>query len=298
MEQWLLQTPANKILDVVLLLSLLLVSLGTIYMFLSFIFRKNKDLNIKTPFGSVSTSDKDKRESSVNIHVNSNVSKGLVVDDEDHLYSGDEVCGDGLERYEAPKGTLSFKEHKFFKLMAKALKGRVIKLKSRYEPTELQDIKNKAFSYFLFDCKTKVFNDMIEEFVDDCLCQFGNRQIVASIIKRTMNAVIEYEDRARKAQVILDKDRILLGIPEIMVTRFNDWHQSHVNIILDKLETIIESQFYPSWQLKLICILDAFETIFAVTFEYAEYSLMELNGELDESLKKNIVYRSLPAKDS
>jgi hypothetical protein len=295
MEQWLLQTPANKILDVVLLLSLLLVSLGTIYMFLSFIFKKNKDVAIQTPFGSMSTSDKNRRDPSVNIHVNSSLNKGLVVD-ENPAAVYEEACEDGLERYEAPKGTLSFKEHKFFKLMAKALKGRVISLKSRYEPTELQDIKNKAFSYFLFDCKTKVFNDMIEEFVDDCLCQFGNRQIVASIIKRTMNAIIEYEDRARKAQVILDKDRILLGIPEVMITRFNTWHQNHVNITLDKLETIIESQFYPSWQLKLICILDTFETIFSVTFEYAEYSLMELNGELDENLKKNIVYRSIPSE--
>lgn len=285
MAAWFALPIATKLVDAGLILLMFGVFAGTIFMFVRFLFNQSKknNVSVKTPLGTIGKEDAAASPTS-QVQINVNTSKPI------------EEAEECLEeaRYESPAGVPGFMEHRFFRLMDKALDGKVVKLKAKSASTEMADIKNKAFSYFLFECKTRIFRDMIEEFVNDCLCTFGKREILSSIIQRTSRAIHNYEAAARKAQVEIDKDRILLNIPDIMIDKFNEWHQTHVDITLNKLESIVESQFYPTWQLKLISILDTFETIFAVTFDYAEYSLSTLNGELDDALKKNIVYRRTP----
>lgn len=287
MEQWLLLPWTSKLIDLGIIFLALIAFGGFVIGFVK-VFRAltKEPFSVETPIGKMSLGDTDEDGGT---HVSVNVN---TVEKRDEL--GDAPV---LERYEEeylpPEGTLPFTEHRFFRVMERAMEGRSVKLVSKHEANEMTEIKNKAFSYFLFQCKTKIFYDMIRDYVDQVLRYRGQREVLVSIVKRTKTAINDYEDMARRAQIDLGNDQILLGVPDLMIDKFREWHQLHVDLLLERVDDILVSTFYASWQMKLISILDEYETIFSVTFDYAKESLIDLNGDLDAALEKNIVTRNI-----
>jgi len=266
MSEWMLLPFGTKALDLLLLLVALVLGGG----FFLFFMRMLKDITKKSvKLGPVEVGGEDDDASSNNVNV----------------YVGDQP-NEGP--YRSPKGVLPFSQHRFFKIMDDAMKGKNFQLKSKHPQTKHQYLKNIAFTHFIINCKTKVFYDMIEDYVTDVLDSNGEYTVLASIKKRTERAIKTYEDKARTSSVRVEDNKYLAHIPELMITKFSEWHQPHIDLVMERLDHILQSQFYPSWQMKLISILDTFEIIFEVTFDYAECSLMDLNGDLDAALIKEL----------
>ncbi len=276
MEKWLMLPIATKALDMLLILA----ATGVIGGFILFFIKTLREITKKgdvpsVEFGPVKIgpNKKDEKEGTVVVNVNSN--KGAEEEAARELAS---------EGYKPPKGVPPFTQHRFFRTMDEAMAGRVVQLKSRHPQSQYAYLKNKAFAHFLFSCKSKVFRDMIADYVDDVLDSHGDFTVLSSIKKRTERSIKQYEDIASTSHVKVADGEFLLRIPELMLIKFNEWHQPHINLVTTRLSDILDSQFYSSWQLKLIAILDTFEIIFKITFDYAEYSLMDLNGDLDAAL--------------
>jgi len=85
-----------------------------------------------------------------------------------------------------------------------------------------------------------------------------------------MDCVVEYEERAK-----------LNGIPDLIVEKFNYWHQSRVKIVVEGIKAICSSQFYVSNTSRLAAILDLFTVAFHDTILDGERTLQSLNGDLD-----------------
>ncbi len=268
MKEWLLLPFATKALDLLLILAAIIIAGGFLLFFIKMLREITKG-SVKVGPVAIGGEEGDEASQKVNVFINT---------DEKHKET--EVAGS----YHAPKGVLPFTQHRYFKMMEDAMHGKSLELKSRHPKSAYSHLKNAAFTHFLLQCKAKVFYDMIEDYVDDVLETGGDYSVLSSIKKRTERAIKSYEEKARSSHVQVSETEYLIHIPELMITKFNDWHQPHVDLTVERLDHILQSQFYPSWQLKLISILDTFEIIFGVTFNYAEYSLMDLNGDLDAAL--------------
>jgi len=277
MEKWLMLPIATKALDMLLILA----ATGVIGGFTLFFIKTLREIMKKgdvpsVEFGPVKIgAKKEEKEGTVVVNVNSDATKKIEEDAAKELV---------FEGYKPPKGVPPFTQHRFFRTMDEAMSGRVVQLKSRHPQSQYAYLKNKAFAHFLFSCKSKVFRDMIADYVDDVLDSRGDFTVLSSIKKRTERSIKQYEDIASTSHVKVADGEFLLRIPELMLIKFNEWHQPHINLVTTRLSDILDSQFYSSWQLKLIAILDTFEIIFKITFDYAEYSLMDLNGDLDAAL--------------
>lgn len=292
MEQWILLPAATKMIDLLLVAGAIFLIFSIVYMFAK-IFKRDglfQKAQIPTPLGALKIGDMDD-EGSADGGGNtiSIINNSPRPDDNNDGDNGDNSW------YKPLDGMIPITSHSFFTSMLKAEQGRVVQLKTKnfkHCPEDIMAMKNATFTHLLFKVHAPIIREMVEEYVKECIRTHGDRGILASIDRRVVTAISRYEADSRKTHVDVGDGKFILGIPDIMIATFNKWHQPHIDILLARVENILISQFYPTWQLKLISILGVFETVYAVTFEYAEYGLMELNGELDEAMQSHLVVSS------
>jgi hypothetical protein len=94
----------------------------------------------------------------------------------------------------------------------------------------------------------------------------------------TSNVLIVYKSRKL----------VLKGIPQMFIDKFQVYHQPQILILVDQINDIVTDVFHPSWQSKLIAILDVFESIYRCNFIGLNNTIRDLNGELDKFLEAEI----------
>ena len=85
-----------------------------------------------------------------------------------------------------------------------------------------------------------------------------------------------YENEARKQ-----------GVPEILISKFSEWNQVHVEGAVECIENIWQGKYHQRKYDKLAAELDVIQCTFTQTILAAEKTMNSLNGELDEWLKEH-----------
>jgi len=95
-----------------------------------------------------------------------------------------------------------------------------------------------------------------------------------------LDIIKEYEDKARQEK-----------IPDIFISRFNDWHSGRIEVIYKFLQDITEpsaNDFYQTNTTKFYSFLNLMTVIMDLTLLDAGKTIIHLNGELSKETYKGI----------
>lgn len=148
---------------------------------------------------------------------------------------------------------------------------------------------------FLEECLIPSFFENCKNFIKELQQQDTDEKkliYLSTITEKIFLWENDYNQKARHLKIHLPIEKILIGIPPIYLKKFNTWHKPHINIILNKIQSILTSNFYETWDLKIISILDSLDMIYRLMLEDARQTILFINGELDRELDR--LLKSLP----
>ena len=96
-------------------------------------------------------------------------------------------------------------------------------------------------------------------------------------------------DKARNFKIFLPNDIVLPGFPSIYLEKFNYWNSSHIDMIIGKIQEILQSNFYKTVEFKLILILDIIDVVIRLSLDDAHKTIAFMNGELNKEIEKILV---------
>jgi hypothetical protein len=137
-------------------------------------------------------------------------------------------------------------------------------------------------STFIKDCKVKVFYDGLFEYFTDLEKHDGSG--LSRLPDKISNLIDEYENEARRVPIELPGGRIIVGVPSCYMKKFNVWHTPHVKLCLSGITDALDSRFYPDWWTRATVCLEYIAMAFDLTFEDAEKTLCQLNGDLEREI--------------
>jgi len=157
--------------------------------------------------------------------------------------------------------------------------------------SDISPEKEKLSKVFLEDCLSTVFYDRLQAWVqaleekaetpgdcEECMTE------IYTISDKIYSWIEEYNQKARAIDIVLPDGNFLRGIPEIFIEKFDMWHEIHIETIIARIRQVLYSDFYVTWQLKLILILDHLDTVFILTEYDAKKTLSSLNGDLEDKI--------------
>lgn len=100
--------------------------------------------------------------------------------------------------------------------------------------------------------------------------------------------IVEYNEKAKSIKIELPGGQTIYGIPEVFINKFDMWHQVHIETVIEKIRDVVYSDFYKTWQLKLLMILDHLDSVFLMTYQDARRTIAGLNGELEQEIEDKI----------
>jgi hypothetical protein len=179
------------------------------------------------------------------------------------------------------KHIMPFTEHNFFSLLRRVIHNGVdIRSKS--------EIKTQVIASFITTYSMVLFEKM-GEWVDGVVKSEGKRLSDISSVK--MAITTRYIEQAATFNVLINyknKKLVLKGVPQIFIDKFQSYHKPQILILVDQVNDIVTDVFHPSWQSKLIAILDVFESIYRCNFIGLNNTIKDLNGELDKYLESEM----------
>lgn len=182
-----------------------------------------------------------------------------------------------------PPGKIPLLQHNYFINLQEMIHSNCLFVSRSECDDEEKTVKMILMKAFLRECKLPVFHDRMVEFINELIASNGAcLPIMNSLI---WNGVIEYEQKARTLKVNLPDKRVIYGIPETLVAKFNEWHSPKVDMCARKIREVLSGQFYQSWQMKVIIILEILDLAFEMTKYDANMTLASLNGEIEEEIK-------------
>lgn len=150
------------------------------------------------------------------------------------------------------------------------------------ENDKIAEIKVTIATAFL-KCKMKVFYEKLKDFVTSIRETSDNPKKAMEILHTFVDNLIFwidlYNKQAKTLTIELPNGLVVKGVPDIFIQEFNKWHDVHVSTVLRKTKEILYNDFYPSWELKTIVILDVLDIAFSQTLIDAQQTLLSLNGE-------------------
>jgi len=156
--------------------------------------------------------------------------------------------------------TLDLSQHSFFLRMQYFLDFKINRLDFGC-PVRNQMFRDLLQTKFIFWKNAAVDICDIQACCDD--------ELIRKITARLYNAVTGYE--AQWSQC---------GIPDVVIEKFNQWHQARFEYMVSTVTIIISSNFFDSHQEKIADILYTFTSLLSITVIDAEKVLSELNGDL------------------
>lgn len=181
--------------------------------------------------------------------------------------------------------------HRLFHLLRNAMSPGFVMNAPPEECTEKWAIN----STFIKDCKVKVFYDGLYEYFADLEKHEGSG--LSRLPDKINNLIDEYEHEARRTPIELPGGQIIIGVPSCYMKKFNNWHTPHVKLCLSGITDALDSRFYPDWWIRATVCLEYIAMAFDLTFEDAEKTLCQLNGDLEREIAE-MVSRTGAAVDS
>ena len=134
-------------------------------------------------------------------------------------------------------------------------------------------IRNLLFMDMLQN-KIGIFKDDVNEFVKK---DFSNGSDWTDEVLMTMERTIKnYNDKWKE-----------LGVPQLAIDKFNDWHEERIRTAKDFILKIGVSDFYSTIYKKNTALMDVLTVLFNQTCEDMYDSAYALNGELTGKIYKS-----------
>jgi hypothetical protein len=125
----------------------------------------------------------------------------------------------------------------------------------------------KDFIYIKFE---SVKNNLTKLAMLPGLDKYNNTELQNVVMACIVQIITEYESKAES-----------IGIPKMVVNKFNYWHAPKVELIKKSIISICHSGFISDNSEKLSVIFNNLELLLHMTLIDAESTLYALNGELD-----------------
>lgn len=138
--------------------------------------------------------------------------------------------------------------------------------------------------------RTKLFTDMMrikyatflelsKPFIDQHKCEECRPEcFYAKNIEFVTNLVNTYEERWRKE-----------GIFEEAIQKFNEWHKTRVDMVVENIRVIADNKVYTTRNQKYTAMLDLYFYAMRWALFDAELSLHDLNGEITGKVYKGYI---------
>lgn len=178
----------------------------------------------------------------------------------------------------------SLLKHRYFRLMRNIQVSGFFQIGSSGCPMLPKEAINLAF---LRDCKFKVFEDGISEFVkvvESLKSDEEKEEKVQQISSVISNLIDKYVEMSASLRIELPDDRVIYGVPSTYINKFNKWHSDHISMCLEAINDILGDKLYEDWFAELRACLDILYIAFQLTIQDAKQTLNELNGELDKEI--------------
>lgn len=85
-----------------------------------------------------------------------------------------------------------------------------------------------------------------------------------------------------------EDDAVKNGIPYIFIEKFRKWNSKNIDIMVDYVNQITRSEFYPTKHNKMAAILDILQFSLRIMLVDAEDTINEMNGDLERALKGTV----------
>lgn len=105
----------------------------------------------------------------------------------------------------------------------------------------------------------------------------SNEDFIQKLSNYGVQTIKDYEDQWRKT-----------GVPLVCITKFNEWHSAKRDILFTDIQTIANSVFHDSYNVKLATFFDLIFMVLNISILDAEFILKDLNGELSGQVYKGI----------
>ncbi len=138
-------------------------------------------------------------------------------------------------------------------------------------------LREAIFRDFLIYKFTAVKNELVSFVERGDLEKMSNDLFKARLLDCIQKSICAYEKKALNEK-----------IPDIVISKFNEWHSSRIAMIYDFLNDIGESDLFESNTIKTKIAFDFFVHLLNLTIVDAQKTLINLNGQLDDITYKGI----------
>ena len=155
-----------------------------------------------------------------------------------------------------------------------------------------EEYKRKIYlgKVFIQECRSPTLYYTFKDFIDN-LEKIANDtekvKFMFSFPDALYDAIDKYCEIAYNKELIINNISIK-GIPVCFVNKYKQFTQPHVDLLANKIKSVLYSSFYRTWQLKLIMILDVMDTVFSLVTHELLTTINTLNGEVDRELEEKI----------
>jgi sulfur relay (sulfurtransferase) DsrC/TusE family protein len=181
---------------------------------------------------------------------------------------------------EKPCVTQSLADHPFFADLLKWEKRDIpaLKIKSLIKKTIVVEFLKLLFRNFRQKFRNYVINtEMLINQSQQIKCD--------ELIQFFLDYIDQYNIEAKKIEIKY-KNRIINGIPDIFLQKFDNWHNPHIEIINESIKQIVNNEIYPDEKMKLLAIVEIFYVAFKLTIQDAINTINELNGEIEKEFER------------
>jgi hypothetical protein len=156
---------------------------------------------------------------------------------------------------------------------------------------EIANFKKIIASKYLNLCLFKVLGEHIKKWITDLVNEVSasnTHDKVPANFFVISQYITQYKNDAYKEGKSIEfkyNGKLFYGIPTQFMHRFNDWSDVNMNRVYNMISDALYST-QDSWFAKTIELLDLFEIIFLILHEQMDATLIILNGEISNFLKK------------
>ena len=170
-----------------------------------------------------------------------------------------------LSKYEKKIINTCLRDHYFFTRIDYFIDYRIEKL-------DFGDKGRKAIFRDMLKIKFEVWKKRMLDVID------MNEKLEKKVLDLLFAGIKEYEDKWKD-----------MGIPAIVIKKFNEWHDKRVSIVKDDIILICNSAIYKTTEEKKRAILSLFCETLTMSILDAEYTFKIINGDLKGLTYKDFI---------
>jgi hypothetical protein len=156
---------------------------------------------------------------------------------------------------------------------------------------EMAQFKTLIASKYLNLCLFKALGEHIKKWITDLVNEVSATKAYDKIPKNFFalsQYITKYKNDAYKEGKSIEfkfNDKVFYGIPTKFMHRFNNWSDTNMTRVYNMISDALYST-QNNWFAKTIELLDLFEIIFIILHDQMDSTLIILNGEISNFLKK------------